>query len=148
MQGWGERVFGGPVREIKALWAPIGQFFADLWDKITGIFVSAWAKIGPIVDKIKGAASWISDKAGKVGESMATAGTVDEYGRQIPGTSGPRLPLSAQPGAAAAAGAAGQNGTTAVTMDFKNVPQGTTVSTESRGNATPPDVNVGYAFPF
>ncbi len=62
-----------------------------------------------------------------------------------------RPPLSAMPGAAAAvtgaSGAAGASGRTDVTLNFKDVPRGTAISTESRGNATPPDVNVGWAFP-
>jgi len=130
-------------------WGEVKQFFADLWDKITSIFDGAWAKIGPIVNKIRDAVSWISDKVGKISSAGFGGGGSVEFGGAggaLPET--PRAPLSAQPGAAAAAGAAGQSGSQTLTVNIPNLPQGGSVSTETRGNATPLDLNVGYAFPL
>ncbi len=62
---------------------------------------------------------------------------------------GTQPPLSTLPGAPAAAGAAvAPKGETKMTIDFKNMPRGTALSTVSRGTATPPQVDVGYAMAY
>jgi hypothetical protein len=100
-----------------------------------------WQKVKDIFEKIPAAVASVGSSASAEFGGM---GGIDLGGATA---AAPRLPLSAQAGAAAAAGAPGRNGTTRVEVDVK-VPEGSTVRTTSTGNATPPDLNVGYAFPF
>jgi hypothetical protein len=70
-----------------------------------------------------------------------------------PARFGTQPSLPSLPGAAAAVGGATpapatQGGENKLTVEFKNTPPGTTVRSDSRGDAPVPDVNVGYAWGF
>lgn len=130
----GLEIFGAVLAPFIALpvvimdhWRVIIDFFKDLWN---GIKLPSWLS-GPTFGGYQDAAHHWHPGA------PATAGAGQP-------------PLSTLPGAAAAAGAAPAqpNGSTKVTVDFKNLPPGASVSTESRGNADPPVVNVGPAFAY
>jgi hypothetical protein len=127
----GAALVAAAAYEIIENWKPIEAFFGDLWKNVVAHFHDAWGEIKPIVDSIDHAVSW-------VGNHLPGGGGAVIDGMPL----GP--PLSALPGAAAAAGG-GAQGETKVTVDFKNLPPGATVSTESRGSASAPDVNVGPA---
>ncbi len=129
---------GVAAYEVYEHWKPIAAFFREMWDDISGVFERGWAHVKPIVDALKEAASWVGLHGG--GGDIPVDGGLPAIAA--------RTPLSAQPGAAAAAGGGTPGGgLTQIIVDLRNLPKGSTVSTESRGNATPPDVNVGWAFP-
>jgi hypothetical protein len=144
--------------EIYEHWATIAPFMKDLWGNVAATFEAAgktihaslvnlandfewvWAKIKPIVDMIGGAISMIENSSiGKfLGAGASAANAAGAVGAPAGGISLPSL----------SQGTPGAQGQTHVVVDFKNAPPGTAVATTSRGNATPPDVNVGYAFPM
>lgn len=143
----GVTALGAAAYEVYHHWDGIADFFKGVWDKVTAIFDGAWGKIKPVVDGLEHAFSWLGSHSMP---SIGGGGFVDpSTGVLVPGAGatgfGQQPPLSARPGAAAAAGAAPQ-GQTKMTVDFQNMPPGATVTTETRGDAEPPQVAVGYAF--
>lgn len=109
-----------------------------------------WDKVVHVFERVGQAFSWFSrQQAAPLTDG--SGGFIDkDSGMYVPGAAIPRLgaqpPLPSPPGTAAAQAAPGAQGQTKVTIDFRNLPPGATVSTESRGSADAPDINVGRAW--
>jgi hypothetical protein len=155
LPGWaktGVQIIGASIApfiaipaEIYAHWSDLKGFFTTLLADIASIFESAYKRIEPIVRSIEHPLDWIGQKLGM--DHSASPSAEDFRHRHDPLRLGVQPPLSTLPGAAAAAGAAlanGPQGQTKVTVDFLNLPPAR-VSTESRGSADPPQINIGEA---
>lgn len=123
--------------------SPLTSFFQSLWDGVVGIFDHAWAKIGAIVERIRGAVGGVLGAAGQVANALgfggdspaASGGPVAASGGG--GGQGPALgaPTPLPTGAALAAATFGQAAAQVsggVRVTFDNAPAGLRVSdTES-----------------
>jgi len=137
-------------------WAPIKQFFADLWggikkvfqgflDYVVGIFTldlqRAWEGIKKIFDGIKNVVKQML-KISPVGMiARAFRGREDELNLDEGAAMPPMLGAAAarpQPTLAAA------NSEAHVTVDFRNLPRGARVSTDPRSTALL-DLSMGYS---
>lgn len=85
--GW----FIGAAALIMENWEPIKGFFSDLWTGVVGIFDAAVAKIMGVVDKVKGAASFIGDVASSAGSSVSGFFGFGDDEEQSTGTTGPQV---------------------------------------------------------
>lgn len=85
--GW----FIGAAALIMENWEPIKGFFSDLWTGVVGIFDAAVAKIMGVVDKVKGAASFIGDMASSAGSSVSGFFGFGDEEEQSTGTTGPQV---------------------------------------------------------
>ncbi len=85
--GW----FIGAAALIMENWEPIKGFFSDLWTGVVGIFDAAVAKIMGVVDKVKGAASFIGDMASSAGSSVSGFFGFGDDEEQSTGTTGPQV---------------------------------------------------------
>lgn len=75
-----------------AAWEPIKGFFKDLWTGVVEIFDTAVDKIMGVVDKVRGAASFIADVASSAGSSVASFfGFGDDEEEQAAGATGPQV---------------------------------------------------------
>ena len=105
-------------------WAPIKQFFVDLWDGITNVFNAALANITRVVGKIVTAAKRVKSLAFGSASGLAQQALQAKI-------------------AAGSAGAPGAGGQASVKVEFVNAPRGTRV-TKDAGSTVPVETNTGY----
>ncbi|MBD9525205.1 phage tail tape measure protein [Paracoccus sp. PAR01] len=99
------------VDSLKQAWSGLDTFFRTLWDGVVAVFNEAWAKIQPIVDKIKSAAEMAQDihdralgsRDGPISSGAYTGGAT---GPILPGTTSTEMIN----GVAVGTGAAGAQG--------------------------------------
>jgi len=104
------RILSAAAGLIMEAWAPVKQFFIDLWGGVTGAFSEAWDAIQPIIQAIQRAMAWMEDPLGRRraaqgtgGEAPPGDGTGDRSAPRTPGAPmrpgsvprgfGQRLPL-------------------------------------------------------
>jgi hypothetical protein len=140
-------------------WRGVEEFFATMWRNIAANFKDAWDKISPVVNAVKGAASWFGGVVG--GAVNAVGGAIERHNEAAaaapqtftPGPAALLPPLygaggaTAAPASAGVAGAPGAAGTVHVKVDLNNAPPGTRAQTTTSG-ATTSETNVGYANPM
>lgn len=59
------RLFGAVAGLVMEAWAPVKQFFIDLWEGVVGAFNTAWETIQPIINAIRAAMAWMEDPLGR-----------------------------------------------------------------------------------
>ena len=136
-------------------WDKVADFFHGMLQRIAAAFQTAWADIKPIIDAMKSSVDfvqngWVGRQIGGIVSAATPQGIILPDGLTMPPLGG----LTMQPqdtlgslypqrqSAATAAPAA--NGTVRTEIVIKNLPPGSTVSTQTRGNIAAPDVDVGY----
>ncbi|MBW4089895.1 MAG: phage tail tape measure protein [Proteobacteria bacterium] len=170
--------------EIYSHWAkikpPLLRFWADIkagWTievaQIKGVVDAVWARIAPIIARIRGAVHWVQTSwlgraetaivhkiagAGSGAAPDLSGGLAAAQLRGAPGAPGMpgrpgRGPLAPGPyqtgraGASRGAAPATVHGRVETTVTFKNAPPGMRATSTAQGAAAAPRVNVGYAAP-
>lgn len=85
----GVRIMAGLASLLMEAWAPVQQFFADLWAGIVSSFEWAWEKVQPIVRAIQAAMAWMEDPLGR----RRRAAGAGEGGPEAPGSGGSSGPV-------------------------------------------------------
>lgn len=85
--GW----FAGAALLVWRNWEPLKAMFKNLWSGVVDIFERAAARIGAIVDKVKGLAKAAANVAGKVKSAVGgrISSVVNRVENLIPGRQGP-----------------------------------------------------------
>lgn len=85
------RLLSAAAGLIMEAWAPVRQFFIDMWEGVVGAFDAAWNRIQPIVAWIQRAMAWMADPLGRRSAEQGTGGETPS-GERTGESSAPRVP--------------------------------------------------------